>query len=137
MYHHTHANAEATTNLYLESAAPALLVAKFTKNKFTAGTIVPLTWHHRYELSGNCPVFTLVILIYHNVERIWRILVTPNFFIKYTIIKKEYPVEPVNIHIQSFINSIQENNWVITTKNGKVKLPLSCGNGERLIPIYD
>ena len=33
-----------------------------------------------------------------------------------TIMKKYYPGEPVNIHIQSLIIIIQENNWVITTK---------------------
>ena len=31
---------------------------------------------------------------------------------------------------------IQEDNWVITTKNGKGKLPLFCGDGERIITIY-
>ena len=35
--------------------------------------------HHRWELPGNYPVFTVVMAIYHYVERIWRILVTPNF----------------------------------------------------------
>ena len=31
---------------------------------------------------------------------------------------------------------MQENNWVITTKKkGKGKLPIFCGNGERVIPI--
>ena len=34
------------------------------------------------------------------------------------------------------MNIIQENNWVITKKKGKVKLPLFCGNVERLTPIY-
>ena len=34
------------------------------------------------------------------------------------------------------MSMIQENNWVITTKNGKGKLPIFCGKGERLIPIY-
>ena len=34
------------------------------------------------------------------------------------IINRYYPVEPVNIHIQSLINIIQENNWVVTTKKG-------------------
>ena len=53
------------------------------------------------------------------------------------IINIYYPGKPVNIHIQSLINIIQENNRVITTKKGKGKLPLFCGNGERLIPIYD
>ena len=32
---------------------------------------------HRWELPGNYPVFTVVMVIYHYVERIWRILVTP------------------------------------------------------------
>ena len=35
------------------------------------------------------------------------------------IINKYYPGEPVNIHIQSLINIIQENNWV-TIKKVKV-----------------
>ena len=47
-----------------------------------------------------------------------------------------YPGEPVNIHIQSLINTIQENNWVINTKKGKGNFPLFYGNGERKIPIY-
>ena len=35
------------------------------------------------------------------------------------------------------MNIIQENNWVITTKKkGKGKLPIFCGNIERVIPIY-
>ena len=34
---------------------------------------------HRRELPGNYPVFTVVMVIYHYVERIWRILVTPIF----------------------------------------------------------
>ena len=49
---------------------------------------------------------------------------------------KYYPVEPVNIHIESLINIILENNWVITTKKGKGKLLIFCGNVERLIHIY-
>ena len=50
------------------------------------------------------------MVIYHYVERIWRVIVTPDFFITYTIINKYYPDEPFNIHIQSLINIIQENN---------------------------
>ena len=46
------------------------------------------------------------------------------------IINRYYPGDPVNIHIQSLINIIQENNWVITIKKGKGKLPLFHGNGE-------
>ena len=34
---------------------------------------------HRWELLGNYPVFTVVMVVYHYVERIWRILVTPIF----------------------------------------------------------
>ena len=50
--------------------------------------------------------------------------------------KKYYLGEPVNIHIQSLINIIQKNNWVITNKKGKVKLSLFRDNGEQVIPIY-
>ena len=70
----------------------------------------------RWELPGNYPVFIVVMAIYHYVERIWRILVTTIFYITYMIINIYYPVEPVNIHIQSLINITQEKNWVITTK---------------------
>ena len=38
--------------------------------------------------------------------------------ITYTIMKKYYPGEPVNINIQSLINIIQDENRVITTKKG-------------------
>ena len=31
---------------------------------------------HRWELPGNYPIFTVVMVIYHYVERIWRIIVT-------------------------------------------------------------
>ena len=51
----------------------------------------------------------MVLVIYHNAERIWRILVTP-------ITKKYHPGEPVNIHTKSLINIMQEKNRVITTK---------------------
>ena len=49
---------------------------------------------------------------------------------------KYYPGEQVNIHIQTLINSMQENNGVITLKKVRVKIPLLRGNGERVIPIY-
>ena len=52
------------------------------------------------------------------------------------ITNKYYPGEPVNIHIQSLTNIIQDNNWVITRKKDKGKLPLFCGNGKWVIPIY-
>ena len=55
---------------------------------------------HRWELPGNYPVFTMVMVIYSYVERIWIILLTHIFCITYTILNKYYPGEPVNIHIQ-------------------------------------
>ena len=73
---------------------------------------------HRWELPGNYPVFTMVMLIYHYVERIWRILVSLYFLYNKYDPEKCYPGESVNIHKQSLINIIQENNWVITTKKG-------------------
>ena len=47
--------------------------------------------------------------------------------------EKYFPDETVNINIQPLINIIQENNWVITTKKGK--LPCFRSNGELVIPI--
>ena len=52
------------------------------------------------------------------------------------IMKIYYPVGPVNIHIQSLINIIQENNLVVTIKKGKGKLLLFYGKVERVITIY-
>ena len=72
---------------------------------------VPLPVGHRWELPSNNPVFTVIMVIYHYVERIRRILVTPIFNITYMIINIYYPGEPVNIHIQPLISIIQENNW--------------------------
>ena len=68
------------------------------------------------------------MVIYHYVKRIWRILITPNFCYNIYDHEGNYPDEPVNIHIQPLINIIQDNNWVITIKKGKGKLPLFCGN---------
>ena len=56
--------------------------------------------HHRWELPGNYPVFTVLLEIYHYVERNCRILVTPNFVYNIYDNEKQYPGEPVNIHIQ-------------------------------------
>ena len=36
-------------------------------------------YDHRWELPGNYPNFTMLMVIYHYVERIWRIIITPNF----------------------------------------------------------
>ena len=35
--------------------------------------------NHKWELPGNYPVFAMVMVIYHYVERSCRILVNPNF----------------------------------------------------------
>ena len=43
------------------------------------GRCCSLSWWNRWELPGNCPVFTVVMVNCHYVEIIWRILVTPNF----------------------------------------------------------
>ena len=72
--------------------------------------------YHRWELPDNYPVFAVVMVIYHYVQRIWRVLVTPLLFITYMTMNKYYPGEPINIHIQPLINIMQEKNWVITTK---------------------
>ena len=37
---------------------------------------------HVWELPGNYPVFTMVMVIYHYADRIWRILVT-RFFVQH------------------------------------------------------
>ena len=37
------------------------------------------TCTHRWQLTGNYPVFSVVMVIYHHVERIWIIIITPNF----------------------------------------------------------
>ena len=73
---------------------------------------------HRWELPGNYPEFTVVMVIYHYVERIWRILFPPIFYKTYMIVNIYYTGEPVNMHIQSLITIVQENNWVITTLKG-------------------
>ena len=54
---------------------------------------------HIWELPGNYPVFTVVMVIYHYVERIWRIIYPPDFTYKIYDHEKYYPGEPVNIHI--------------------------------------
>ena len=69
--------------------------------------------------------------IYHYAERIRELWLPPIFNITYTIMKIYNPGEPVNIHIQSFLNIIKDNNKVIYTKKGKGKLPLFRG---RYIP---
>ena len=52
-----------------------------------SGRNYPFLMHHRWELPGNYPVLTVVMVIYHYVERIWGIIVTPDFCITYTTMK--------------------------------------------------
>ena len=59
---------------------------------------------HRWELLGNYPVFTVVMVIYRYIEIISIILVTSNFLYKMYDHEKNYPDKPVDIHIQSLIN---------------------------------
>ena len=92
---------------------------------------------HRWELPGNYPIFIVVMAVYHYLQIIWRILITPNFCMTYMTMNKYYLGEPVNRRIQPCINIIQDNNRVITIKKGKGKLPLFHGNVERVIPMYD
>ena len=58
------------------------------------------------------------MVIYHYVETICKIIVTPNFCITYIIANKYYPGGTVIIHMQPLIDIIQENNWVNTTQKG-------------------
>ena len=73
--------------------------------------------NHRLELLGNYPVFTMVMVIYHYFERIWRILVAPIFYIIFMIINRYYPGEPVNKRMQSLINIIQLNQLMYIYNN--------------------
>ena len=76
------------------------------------------------------------MVIYRYVERIWRITVTNNFLYNIYDHEKYYTGEQVNKHIQSLINIVQGKNGVTIAKKGRDKLPLLCGNRERVIPIY-
>ena len=52
-----------------------IVVIKFMASR--SGPSGKIPYEHRWELPGNCPVFTVVMVIYNYIERIWRILVTP------------------------------------------------------------
>ena len=77
-----------------------------------------LGYEHRWELPGNYPVFAMVMLIYHYVERIREFSLPPIFSYNINDNEKYYPDEPVNIRIQLLINIIEENNCLIITKKG-------------------
>ena len=76
------------------------------------------------------------MVIYHYVERICRIIVTPKFFITYIISNTYYPGGTVNIYtiINGYYSGEQLSNL---KKKGKGKLTLFCGIVERVITIYD
>ena len=76
------------------------------------------------------------MIIFYYVKIIWRVIFTPDFLYNIYNHEKYYKGESVNIHIQLLINIIQENNRVITTKKGKGKLPLFCGNIQLLILVH-
>ena len=61
---------------------------------------------HRWELPDNYPFFAVVMILYHYVEKIGRIFVTPDFVYYIYDHEKYYPREPVNIHMQSLIYMI-------------------------------
>ena len=63
--------------------------------------------------GGDYHFFSFVKVIYHYIELIWIILVTPRFCITYMITKTYHASEPVKKYIQSLINIIQGNNCVI------------------------
>ena len=63
---------------------------------------------HRWELLGNYHVFAVVMVIYHYIERIWRILVTLHFSYNIYDNEKILSGETVNVHILSLIHIIQE-----------------------------
>ena len=83
-------------------------------------------YQHRWELPSNYPVSTVVISIYHYVERIWRIIITPDFSYNIYNNEKYYPGEPVNIHIQSLINIIGVSIVKIVVSKFMSKLLLNC-----------
>ena len=60
------------------------------------------------------------MVIYHYIEIIWRIIVTPKFSYNIYDHEKYYPGEPVNINMKSLINVIQDKNWVTTIKRVRV-----------------
>ena len=75
------------------------IIGRIRLNMKTFHILGGTPYHHRWELPGNYPVFTVVMVIYHYAEIIWRILVTPNFLYNIYDHEKYYPGELVNIQI--------------------------------------
>ena len=85
-------------------------------NNFLFTVLLCFYLHHRWELPGNYPVFTVVMVIYHYVERIWRILVTPVFCITYMIINIYYTGEQLGNYHQKRVRvnyhyCVVMDNW--------------------------
>ena len=59
------------------------------------------TIHHRWDLPGDYPISSMVMLIYHYVEIIEELLLLLIVCITHTIMKQYYPVKPVNIYINN------------------------------------
>ena len=95
-------------------------------------------WHsrHGWELPGNYPVFTVLMVIYRYVEIIGELFLPPIFLYNLCYHEKYHPCEPVNIHMPLLLNIIQENNRVVITQKVRGKLTLFCGNRKLLFPIY-
>ena len=70
------------------------------------------------------------MVIYHYIERIRRILITPIFL--YNI----YYHEQILSRWTSSYTYTTINKYYAGEQKGKGKLPLTCGNGERVIPIF-
>ena len=60
----------------------------------------------------------MLMEIYHYVESICIIIVTPDFSYNIYYHERYYLGESVNRHIKSLINIIQDNDWLITTQKG-------------------
>ena len=69
---------------------------------------------HKWGLLGKYPIFTVVMEIYRYVEIIGEFSLLPIFLYNIYDHEKYYPGKPVNIHIKSLINIMQEKNWVVT-----------------------
>ena len=63
--------------------SPGQKLAQLEKEYFPSGWTSDYLW----KFLVNYPVFAVVTVIYHYVERIWRIFLTPNF--PYIIYEKE------------------------------------------------
>ena len=61
--------------------------SNITENEHTDTTDNSRTYNHICKLLGNHPLPTVVMVIYHYVDRIKRIIIISDFCMKYTIMK--------------------------------------------------